>query len=61
MKGFWIEHPACQDGPVGLRRWLAWKWSEFVYHQLCRLQHYHRRIEHKALYPDTPFDDDIPF
>lgn len=60
MREFWIEHPACQGEPVGFRRWLLWRWSEFVYTRICRLQRHQQRIERRALYGKA-VDDDIPF
>lgn len=26
----WIDHPACQDGPVSVTRWLMWKLSQWM-------------------------------
>jgi hypothetical protein len=48
----WIHHPATQDGPVSVGRWLkfhigSWMWRVG------------RRLECQALHPDR--DDDIPF
>lgn len=51
----WIHHPACEDGPVSLRRWVA-------YLIASKLDEWSRRLEHFALYYGTDrYDDDIPF
>lgn len=41
---FWIDHPATQGGPVGLRRW-------FKYHVGTRLAALGSRWEDEALHP----------
>ena len=52
---FWIDHPETQDGPVSLRRWLAWHIGNWFYDQSHRLQRW-------ALDPDwREHDDGIPF
>lgn len=56
----YINHPAADGAPVGIRRWLLWQYSEWLYGVLGRLQHHQRRVEHRALYPGEPLDD-IPF
>lgn len=48
----WIDHPACQDGPVSWARYLKWRLSEWLYG-------WSRRLEWEALHPDRK--DDIPF
>ena len=48
----WINHPATQDGPVSVQRWLAFKIGEW-------LGYWARRLEHYGLYGDSR--DDIPF
>lgn len=45
----WIHHPACQDGPVSIRRWLAWHVCEWLFG-------WARYLEAYAL-----DDDDLPF
>lgn len=40
-----IDHPACQNGPVGLVRWAKWCLSE-------RLANWARTLERDALYPN---------
>lgn len=41
----WIHHPACQDGPVSVGRWLRYRLSEW-------LGDWSRRLEHAALHPN---------
>lgn len=41
----WIEHPATQDGPVSLFRWLKFKIGD-------RLEEIGRRWADEALYPN---------
>lgn len=41
----WIDHPACQDGPVSLTRWIKWHVSQW-------LDRHARRLERDALYPN---------
>ena len=46
----YINHPACQDGPVSVWRWAAYNLSTW-------LGYWSRRLEHWAL----RYDDEIPF
>lgn len=64
----WIHHPATQDGPVSIVRWLK-------YHIGWRLWELGHRLEDEALHPDRKCDgcgelrrkgdhrhcDDLPF
>lgn len=50
---FWIHHPAVDDQPVGLLRWLKWHASQW-------LLHLGDCWERDALHPGWR-EDDIPF
>lgn len=50
----WIHHPATQDGPVSIRRWLAYRWARW-----CDGQS--RKWEYWALHGHHWQDDDLPF
>lgn len=55
MPEFWIPHPACQDGPVPLWRWLLWHVSE-------KLGDWSRVLEFYALHGRGYDEDrDLPF
>lgn len=45
MPNFWIEHPACQDGPVGFLRWVKWHLSLWFADRA-------NKLERDALYPN---------
>ena len=53
--GFWIDHPACQDQPVSLSRWLMFHLSEVF-------RRWSSALEFRALH-GRPYDDeiDLPF
>jgi hypothetical protein len=62
LPDLWIAHPAADSMPVGLGRYLTWRWAEFLYRIICTLSRHHDRVEHRALYPERPYPDDyIPF
>jgi hypothetical protein len=48
----WIHHPACQDGPVSVWRWLKFQLSDIF-------GSWSRTLERQALYPHDK--DDLPF
>lgn len=47
----WIDHPATQNGPVSLWRWIKYHVADWMLRK-------GNRWEREALYPH---DDDIPF
>lgn len=52
----WIHHPATQDGPVSVRRWL-------LYHIGTYLYEWGMRLEYRALHGTSRarYDDELPF
>jgi hypothetical protein len=52
MLKLWIHHPATQDGPVSITRWL-------LYHVGDWLEKVGSGLVYRALHPDR--DDEIPF
>lgn len=48
----WIHHPATQDGPVSLWRWLRYHVGDWLYTR-------GNRMMNRALYPDG--GDELPF
>lgn len=50
----WIHHPATQDGPVSV-----WRWIKF--HVGVWLSRFGATLEYDALHPGKRDEDDIPF